>query len=793
MIELRLELGDASQIYSAPAGQEDGNSIRELIAAFDWAATSLGPVQRWPISLKSMMAMVLAAEQPMLLWWGPDLVQIYNDAFRPSLGAGRHPRSLGQRAIECWQDVWAVVGDQIKDVIACGKPTLKENALVPIWRNGRMEEVYWNYTYTPVFGDDGKIAGVLTICMETTARVLAERRQQMLSRFNAEAGRQSTRADVIARAKEAALSNAADIRFVHVSAQEPKPRCWEPVATLSAPGGKGQPDLTISFGLSAQLPFDDAYRRFLMQFMKSIHDAVARAESVRKFEMARADRDRLLLDAPVGTAVLTGPELSYQLANPVYCSIIGRGEIVGRSFAEVFPELVGSNIHDILLAAYRTGVPYVSSETHVRLKIDGSEKLQDKYYSYNLAPLRDVAGGVYGLMVIAVDITPHVVARRDIERLNRDLTAASRAKDEFLAMLAHELRNPLAPISAAADLLALAPHDQARVRETSALVARQVRHMTGLIDDLLDASRVTRGLVEINTERMDARRILSDALEQVHPLIEARRHHIQVHALPRPAWIAGDHKRLVQVVANILVNAAKYTEEGGRIVAEMKLAGDKVAISVADNGIGMEPDLVARAFELFAQAKRTPDRSQGGLGIGLALVKSLVGLHGGSVAAESGGHGRGSKFTVCLPLLKEPAVAAGSAPLPAWPLRPADRLSVLIVDDNRDAAQMLAMCVEALGHEVNVEYVARDALARSKALRPQICLLDIGLPDMDGNELARCLRSQPETATSVLIAVTGYGQEQDTKQSAEAGFDYHFVKPIDTNKLASLLARIHAA
>jgi signal transduction histidine kinase len=629
--------------------QEDRCSIRELIAQYDWAGTALGASDDWPVSLKSMLAMVLAADMPMLLWWGKDLVQFYNDAFRPSLGVGRHPRSLGQPALECWQDVWPIVGRQIENVIAHGRPTVMENALVPIWRNGRMEEVYWDYTYTPVYGDEGDINGVLIICQETTARVLALRRQALIAAFKPELDHCSTREDVIVQAMLAAHADSADIRYLYLADAEPPSG---PRETLTVPTGEGRPELSITFGISDKLPFDEAYRNFLEQFMSAIREGVLRVESARKYEIALDDRDRLLLEAPVGTAVLVGPDLVFQLANQVYRDIVGIEDIIGKSFTEVFPQLVGTDDHQNLLNTYRTGITYTGKERHLRMKVKGSEQLEDKYYSYGLAPLRNLSGSVYGLMSIVIDITPHIVALRDIERLNRNLSAASQAKDEFLAMLAHELRNPLAPICAAAELLAVPQLDEDKIRRASAVVQRQVRHMAGLVDDLLDVSRVTKGLIELDMQLLDARRVVLDAVEQAGPAIEARQHHLAVHTLSRPALVSGDHKRLVQVLANILVNAAKYTPQRGEVVVEMALAGDQVRIGVTDNGIGMDEELVARAFELFAQAKRTPDRSQGGLGIGLALVKTLVELHGGSVAASSEGMGKGSRFTVNLPLLE---------------------------------------------------------------------------------------------------------------------------------------------
>ena len=405
-------------------------------------------------------------------------------------------------------------------------------------------------------------------------------------------------------------------------------------------------------------------------------------------------------------------------------------------------------------------------------------------------PMFDADGKVYEWIGAASDITER---RAAAEKLHE----ADRRKDEFLAMLAHELRNPLAPIGAAAELLQRIKLDEAMIKRTSQIIGRQVGHMTALIDDLLDVSRVTRGLVELERAPLDVGAMMHEAVEQVTPLIEARRHQLALHAPPAGTMVAGDRKRLVQVVANLLNNAAKYTPEGGRLevnaVLDAAPAGERLCIEVVDNGIGMAPGLAARAFELFAQAERTSDRASGGLGLGLALVKSLVELHGGEVACDSAGPGRGSRFSVRLPLLAPhtPTTASRHDPLDA-PGRQ-QPLQVMVVDDNVDAAVTLAMLLESAGHLVAVAHHARDALEHARQDPPQVCLLDIGLPDIDGLELARRLRALPHTSGALLVAVTGYGQESDRAQVMDAGFDHHLVKPIDTARLFALLGERHEA
>ena len=373
-----------------------------------------------------------------------------------------------------------------------------------------------------------------------------------------------------------------------------------------------------------------------------------------------------------------------------------------------------------------------------------------------------------------------------------ELRAQARRKDEFLAMLAHELRNPLAPISNAAQLLSMAALDPQRVRQSSDVIIRQVRHMTSLVDDLLDVSRVTRGLVELERERVDVRAVVASAVEQARPLVDARRHTLAVQSGPGPSWVSGDRIRLVQVLVNLLNNAAKYTAQGGTITLSVQAREGEVTVSVRDNGIGIDRAVLPHVFELFTQAERTPDRSQGGLGLGLALVHSLVQLHGGRVEAHSEGLGKGSCFSVILPTIAAPETPArqlaaddGGAGTTAGRSR-----HILVVDDNVDAALSLADILRSLGHRVATAHDSHTALRLAASDWPEVFILDIGLPDIDGYALARRLHGIAQGRPATLLALTGYGQAHDRVLARTAGFDHHFVKPVD---LAALVEVIESA
>jgi signal transduction histidine kinase len=393
------------------------------------------------------------------------------------------------------------------------------------------------------------------------------------------------------------------------------------------------------------------------------------------------------------------------------------------------------------------------------------------------------------------------VSRRELqsayERAERELTfrrkaeqklrEGDRRKDEFLAMLAHELRNPLAPIGMAAQYLQVGPVTPARLRQTTEIIDRQIRHMTRLLDDLLDVSRVTSGRIELDQSLHDLRALVADAVEQARPLIDARHHILKVHLPDEPTTVHGDATRIVQIITNLLNNAAKYTPERGAIGLELTHGADSVQLTVRDNGIGIAPGLLPNMFDLFVQGDRAADRGQGGLGLGLALVKSLVELHGGTVEGASPGTGAGSQFTVLLPraqgpgrvLAAEPSFAASAS------------LDILVVDDNTDAAETLSMFLEALGHLTRIAPDGATALELAGCEAPRVFLLDIGLPDMDGYELARRLRALPGTSGATLIALTGYSQPADRERACAAGFDHHLTKPVDATALARLLASLH--
>ncbi len=383
--------------------------------------------------------------------------------------------------------------------------------------------------------------------------------------------------------------------------------------------------------------------------------------------------------------------------------------------------------------------------------------------------------------------------RRRLEEALRQraeqLAEEGRQKDHFLAILAHELRNPLAPIRNAIQILRQPGAGGAAEGWAREMIDRQVRHLGRLIDDLLDVSRIRQGKVELRKERVDLAGVICNACESTRPLLNERRHRLTVTFPSGPLELHADPARLEQVLVNLLTNAAKYTDPEGRIALEVGREGDEVVLRVRDNGVGIPPEMLERIFDLFAQVDASLDRSsQWGLGIGLTLVRRLVELHGGSVRAFSAGPGQGSEFVVRLPVAEAPAPRAAPAGAIPGPAAPGTHHRVLVVDDNADLADSLALLIRWWGHEVSVVYDGPAALAAARAQHPDVVLLDVGMPRMSGYQVARQLRQQWEPDRMRLVALTGYGRPEDRRRSREAGFDCHLTKPVDPEVLKRLLA-----
>jgi signal transduction histidine kinase/CheY-like chemotaxis protein len=425
------------------------------------------------------------------------------------------------------------------------------------------------------------------------------------------------------------------------------------------------------------------------------------------------------------------------------------------------------------------------------------------YRAVQSTPLKNARGGIVGMLSTHFR-EPQGLSERDgrlldlyarhaadfLDRLRFEevLKEADRRKDEFLATLAHELRNPLAPLRNGLHLLRLSGKDAGVAEQTLEIMERQLGQMVHLVDDLLDVSRISRGKVELRTTRVKLADIVSSALESVKPLIEVRSHQLSVSLPPAPIWLDADPTRLAQVIANVLDNAAKYTPPSGRIALSAVIEEAELVIRVCDSGIGISAEMLPRVFEMFTQVDRSLERTTGGLGIGLTLVERFVALHGGKVEAYSDGPGRGSEFVIRLTNIAQPPAVPShnghSARAASSPRR------ILLVEDNRDSANSLALALRLQGHDVQTAYDGADGLAAADTFRPEVAILDIGLPRLNGYQIARRLREEPWGKAMLLLALTGWGQDDDRRQAQAAGFDHHLTKPVDNAALDRLLAHV---
>jgi two-component system CheB/CheR fusion protein len=398
----------------------------------------------------------------------------------------------------------------------------------------------------------------------------------------------------------------------------------------------------------------------------------------------------------------------------------------------------------------------------------------------------DAAGHPARMLGVTMEVTERRRLADELEARAQELALVDRRKDEFLAMLAHELRNPLAPLSTMVHLLR---EEGGTSERLIAIAERQVQQLVRLVDDLLDVSRITQGKIVLRKEVVAVADVVARALDTVRPSLEAAQLEVRVSLPTEPVRLDVDPARLTQVLANLFDNAAKYTPAGGTVWLTAELLGDDLTLRVRDTGAGIAPDLLPSVFDLFVQGDRSLDRSRGGLGIGLTIVKRLVELHGGRIEARSSGPGQGSEFIIHLPA-RAPVFGETAAPRPVPPTGASTGLRVLVVEDNRDAAETLAMVVELWGHEVRVTYDAMAALDAVEEWHPHVVLSDIGLPGMDGYELARRLRSRPGLGGAVLVALSGYGRDEDKRAALAAGFDHHVLKPPDLDTLSGLLGRV---
>lgn len=454
---------------------------------------------------------------------------------------------------------------------------------------------------------------------------------------------------------------------------------------------------------------------------------------------------------------------------------------LGRDWIQLWPQESQPRIRRAVEAAQ-------AGETIRFQEFCPTAKGTNKWWDVITAPILDEQGKVVRLISVSRDVTEQRRTSEDLRNLSAELSAANRRKDEFLATLAHELRNPLAPLRNGLQILRQLESQSTTCEQALAMMERQLGQMVHLVDDLLDVSRISQGKLELRRQPVDLQAVLQHAVETSKPVIEAHGQQLTLAPMPASIQLEADTTRLGQVFANLLNNAAKYSEPGGRIELHTTVEGERVVVSVKDAGIGIPPAMLPKIFEIFTQVDRSLEKSQGGLGLGLTLVKRLVEMHGGTVEARSEGPGQGSEFLVTLPILQSASENTMPMVEKTTPAVPAGSSRILVADDNVDSAESMALLLNLLGHEVRTAHDGLEALTLAKEFLPTVILLDIGMPKLNGYETCRQLREQPWGEEATIIAMTGWGQDEDRRRSQEAGFTHHLVKPVDPAVLQKLLA-----
>lgn len=780
---------------------DEGRSMAACINKFDWKSHPLGEIQSWPQALRNFVSTMLASRFPMYLAWGDEGYSFYNDGYIPIL-TDKHPDALGAPLRRVWGELPPEFLSMIEKT-RLDHTSYFEDMPLTLLKNGKPEECYFTFSYSGVRGDTGEVEGFYAVCLETTDAFHAKQKRvyeserlralfQQAPGYIAVVSGSSHTYEIANDAYHQLIGNRVLIgKSVRDAVPELVAQGYiqvldEILRTGEAYVGRAERVL-LQRGNAGEL--EERFLDFILQPIVDNDGSVSGifiegsdvTDAVSAAAILKSSEERLLQLANniPHLAWMANPDGHIHWYNDRWYDYTGTTieTMEGWGWSDVHHPEYLSEVIKVWKESLANGQPW--DMTFPLRSVNGAYRM----FASRAIPLRDSAGKIVQWFGTNTDVTDVITAQDEIKK-------ASQRKDEFLAMLAHELRNPLAPINSAADLLSAVQLAPSRVRETAKIISRQVGHVTKLVDDLLDVSRVTRGLVTLRAEIVEINQIIAEAVEQVQVLADAKHHTVIFRRLDLPVNVHGDHTRLVQVFSNLLNNAIRYTPSNGVITVSVDVRGNKAIISVLDNGIGVLPILAPHIFDLFTQGERSSDRSQGGLGLGLALVKSIVELHEGSVSVHSGGASKGSEFIVELPQISVVTGTELDAEKPVLTSVTAKSRRLMVVDDNQDAALMLSMLLEAAGHSVVVEHDGDNALKAANEKMPTICFLDIGLSGMDGYELAKRLREIPGASPPVLVAVTGYGQPEDREKALNAGFDYHLVKPVKITEVMDLVEKL---
>jgi PAS domain S-box-containing protein len=956
---------------STPARQ-----TAQLVREKDWGETPLGPIDRWPRSLRVVVETILPQPLPAIVLWGPELVQVYNEGYA-AIAAAKHPKALGQPTYECWPEI----SDRMRPVydrVLAGESVYLEGLSLTLLRTGLPEETFLTVAFSPLKDDDGRIAGILAIVFDATAKVKAERerlaneaererlaeqrrlaleaaqlgwwlldpaerrvfcdaRLQSIFGHAAESidyeqilalvhpddrpgikqavaaaldpadprpytleyrvirpdgsmrrvesrghasfvgegdGRRASglfgtvadvtearNAEVTLRENEQRLSlalAAAELgtwdwdpvsdritlsdRAAEVFGLEPghnQTRTWmrqllheddrEPARAAAERAGLQHGDYDMEYrvnrrdGTSVWVAAKgrglyDAEGR-LTRMLGVIQDITIRKQAeqererlLEKVESERARLSAAFMQSPAFMCILRGPEHVLEFLNEEYSRLIGNRDILGKPIRLALPELEGQGYLELLDRIYAKGERFVGKDLPVAIRRRPNEPPEVRHVDFVYQPIHDADadGSVSGIFVHGLDITEVKQAMDERQHLLESERAAraeaersNRMKDEFLATLSHELRTPLNAIIGWSYLLSCSDHDAEDLAEGIAVIGRNGRAQAQIIDDLLDMNRIVSGKVRLDLAELDPGDVVRAGIETIRPAAEEKGVRIATVLDPRAGRVMGDASRLQQVIWNLLSNAVKFTPKGGQVQVALGTVGPDLEIRVSDSGIGIRPEFLSHVFDRFRQADSSTTRKHGGLGLGLAIAKHLVELHGGSVRVESPGEGRGATFTVALPILAHPADGEPGAGRPGTEQDPSARrdreqparlsgVRVLVVDDEPDARAVVKRLLEDCRAIVQTAGSASEALGRLRAGRFDVLVSDVGMPGEDGHTFIRRVRAlgTDEGASIPALALTAYARPEDRLRAIAAGFNKHAIKPIDPSELIALVASL---
>jgi PAS domain S-box-containing protein len=781
------------QTEPQPAFLAGDSAMVRLMRAHDFSRSDIGVPQGWPQSLRSVVNLMLGSGFPMFVAWGPKLEMLYNDGYAEILGR-KHPASLGAPFERVWYDILTDIMPFVRRALA-GETFFIENLPLRMKRKGEEEDTWFTFSYSPVVDEQGATAGFYCACAETTSTVLAEHRQRLqqerLQALFAQApgflavvrGPEHVfevvnpgylqligHRDIVGRSVRDALPEVVAQGFVELLNRVYRTghayQGHGVHATLNREPG----------GAASEVILDFVYQPLL--------DPAGKVDGIFVYghevtEQHRAQEALLAFSNSIpAIAWEATPAGKLERFNSQWEAYTGQPE--AQALVYGWSQALHPEDAQGLWETWRSARD-AAREWHAEHRLRGADGSW-RWFLTRGVPQLDSAGRVLRWFGTTSDI-------EEARRTALALQAADRQKDEFLATLAHELRNPLAPIRTAVHLLSLpAAPDTVRKRAVE-IVGRQVSHMSRLLDDLIDIARITQRRLVLKSEWVTVQQLVDSAMEAATPMAEAKRHALTAHVAQPQHRVHADPVRMAQVLSNLLNNAVKYTDPGGRITLDVRSQDGWLSFAVTDSGIGMSAEALGNVFAMFAQEQSALERSEGGLGIGLALAKGLVELHGGTIQAYSAGPGAGSRFEVRLPDAQRPDAGPAEQAHASQPAASPARV-ILLADDNVDAAEVLAELLRVEGHEVVVAHDGHAAAELATRVRPHVLVLDIGMPGLNGYEVARTVRAQEWGGSALLIAATGWGQEEDRRKALDAGFDLHFTKPFAPEQLLSAIASL---